>query len=332
MWSISRCLPLSVPLSLLFSSMASRRAFLPPATFLQSDRNANVTIDALVEGVPPLIAPVLFNDGADIVVVAKPGNVRCVPSSNNAGRHLSDNKHSHIDLATAVCRHFGVPDVPQSIVHRLDLATSGLVMFGLNRDATAFMHNEIRAKRVVKVYNALLAGHVGSIGETENITFPLMRDFRRTPFVTVPTRSYVSALAEAANKDCPPNPWLAKLLRTSNSSSITTETVCTPESHGYIQGKSKATLVSMLAVTGKTHQLRVMARQGYGTCIAGDQAYRNGGESGGLYESSREEEAEWAGDMCLNAKKIGFTHPRTKQWIWVECENKWDFSTTFTRQ
>ncbi len=60
--------------------------------------------------------------------------------------------------------------------------------------------------------------------------------------------------------------------------------------------------------TGRTHQIRVHM-SALGHPVAGDQVY---GRAGGKYKE--------LGGQCLHAKKIGFVHPRTKEYMEFESD------------
>lgn len=58
--------------------------------------------------------------------------------------------------------------------------------------------------------------------------------------------------------------------------------------------------------TGRTHQIRVHLSY-IGHAVAGDEVYGNG-------------KPKWLGGQCLHAKKIGFIHPRTGEYMEFESE------------
>ena len=124
------------------------------------------------------------------------------------------------------------------VVHRLDMATSGLFLMGRGmhqqlRLSTAFEH-----RQVGKRYEAVVAGHLGAPGEQGLITLPLMRDWPNRPRQKV-------------------DPALGR-------PSETRWTVLA------IEGDS--TRVALEPVTGRTHQLRVHL-QAIGHPILGDALY-----------------------------------------------------------
>ena len=58
--------------------------------------------------------------------------------------------------------------------------------------------------------------------------------------------------------------------------------------------------------TGRTHQIRVHMSY-IGHAVAGDEVYGNG-------------KPKWLGGQCLHAKKIGFVHPRTGEYVEFDSE------------
>ena len=69
--------------------------------------------------------------------------------------------------------------------------------------------------------------------------------------------------------------------------------------------------------TGRTHQIRVhMAYLGH--AVAGDEVYGNG-------------KPKWLGGQCLHAKKVGFVHPRTGEYMEFESELP-DYFTKFLKE
>ena len=108
-----------------------------------------------------------------LVVVNKPPGVLSVPGVNS--------QSSLLDL---VHQKFGqeVTDPASMIVHRLDMDTSGLLVFGRSTSVTKKLHAEFRDHKVTKRYDCLIMGHLpirdvdlSSTGCFE-IDLPLQRD------------------------------------------------------------------------------------------------------------------------------------------------------------
>ena len=87
---------------------------------------------------------VLYADD-DIVLVDKPAGLLSVP-----GRILKDSAFQRL--------LYEFPDL--SVVHRLDLDTSGLMVFANSRTAVAKLNRQFRERSVAKTYEALVFGRV----------------------------------------------------------------------------------------------------------------------------------------------------------------------------
>ena len=112
---------------------------------------------------------ILYHDD-DIVVVDKPANVQTAPGYIN--------KES---LATTISTAHNISRVDQMVVHRLDYATSGVIVFAKNEQASKHLHNLFRTpNRVEKVYKSIVAG---PFGETASgiVDLPIGRDNDRGP-------------------------------------------------------------------------------------------------------------------------------------------------------
>ncbi|KAL7577058.1 hypothetical protein ACA910_006799 [Epithemia clementina (nom. ined.)] len=69
------------------------------------------------------------------------------------------------------------------VVHRLDMDTSGLIVYALNENALSRLHDDFRTRNVKKTYQALLVGHL-LVGEME-IDLDLERDPDNLPFMRI---------------------------------------------------------------------------------------------------------------------------------------------------
>ena len=130
---------------------------------------------------------VVYED-SDIIVVDKPSGVLCVPGLYNKP-----------NLLHLVCQHIakenpaGEADIQvetksDMIVHRLDMDTSGLVVFSKTPVALRALNAAFRDRTVaVKEYHALLCGHLPEDWQSGNIHLPLQRDHRHPPFMRVAT-------------------------------------------------------------------------------------------------------------------------------------------------
>lgn len=121
---------------------------------------------------PPYLVPhtsepytVIYAD-ADLVLVRKPDLLLTVP-----GRHPLN----HDCLITRLQEEF--PDV--LLIHRLDLDTSGILVFARHRQAQAALARAFQERRVIKHYTAVVAGSVDK--EHGSIELPIARDWENRP-------------------------------------------------------------------------------------------------------------------------------------------------------
>ena len=252
---------------------------------------------------------VVYED-SDVIVVDKPSGVLCVPGINNKP-----------NLLQLVCQHMSKQTTtkvePQSnmIAHRLDMDTSGLVVFCKNTIALKKLQATFRDRTVaVKEYHALLCGHLPHDWTSGNIHLPLQRDHRHPPFMRVATpRS--EAEAQEAVKDLQTHGF-KKLVKKQPKPSHTEFRILERDYLEYpnvplLEGdpahgtgvktddeiiatttrettiRIPVTRVALTPHTGRTHQLRVhCAAMGYP--IVGDPAYGLYGEAqarGGVDET-----------------------------------------------
>ncbi len=121
---------------------------------------------------PPYLVPhsreeirILYRD-ADLLLVRKPDLLLSVP-----GRHPL-NKDS---LITRLQRDYPTA----SIVHRLDLDTSGIMVIPLNRESHAHISRQFQQRRVHKCYHAIVYGVVAP--DRGEIDLPIAPDWARRP-------------------------------------------------------------------------------------------------------------------------------------------------------
>jgi len=130
-----------------------------------SDRNMNANLcdEVLINGC-------LYKD-EDILVYCKPHNVQTAP-----GFMETDSLSSRVAIEynlTSVARD-------QLIVHRLDYATSGVLVFARNVAALTDLHSQFRLRKTYKRYSALVEGCFCNSLEGE-IDLPLTKDLENKP-------------------------------------------------------------------------------------------------------------------------------------------------------
>lgn len=131
---------------------------------------------------------VVYNDN-DLVIINKPSGLLTVP-----GLSSPDNALDRLLQAYPSAR----------VVHRLDMATSGLVMFALNYPAQRNLGKLFEQRKIAKRYTAVVDGHVLSC--CGDISAPLICDWENRPRQKVdwhrgkPSLTGYRVLEQAANK------------------------------------------------------------------------------------------------------------------------------------
>jgi tRNA pseudouridine32 synthase/23S rRNA pseudouridine746 synthase len=169
------------------------------------------------------VSVVVLHVDDDCVVVDKPSGLLSVPGR---GAHLQD------CLATRVQAEFG----DALVVHRLDMATSGLMLFARGAAAQRQLSRAFAQRDVHKRYVALVQGRV--LPDEGEIALPLIADW--------------------------PNRPLQKVDREHGKPSLTRWRV--------IDAQADRTRLELEPVTGRAHQLRVHLLA-IGHPILGDPLY-----------------------------------------------------------
>ena len=222
-----------------------------------------------------------------LLIVNKPAGLLSVPGR---GTDKADS------MTTRVQNEF--PDALS--VHRLDMSTSGLLLFARRENMHRLISRLFREHRVHKSYIAMVAGRM-KITEGE-INLPLGADWPNRPRQKVDFTSGKSALTRyrlLENTEGSEREIRGKEIQ-ENTKNI-----------GYLplpqyEPDSVASRVELEPVTGRTHQLRVhMAAIGHP--ILGDMLY------GGAASKA-------AGRLMLHARVLSFVHPFSEMSQTLICE------------
>lgn len=187
-------------------------------------------IRADASGFPGVLAdPRLLYSDEWILVVDKPAGLLSVQGRGPAG---DDCLHARVRRAW--------PDA--LVVHRLDMATSGLIVFGRGPEAQRRLSRAFERREVRKRYVAIVAGRAAPAEDWSEIDLPLAADWPNRPRQRVdqvagrPSRTRWRAVGDA------PGPW------------------------------GEGTRLALEPVTGRSHQLRVHL-MAIGHPIVGDALY-----------------------------------------------------------
>lgn len=209
---------------------------------------------------------ILYEDEA-YLIVNKPAGVPVHPSAN----HYLDS------LSNGICFYFNQIHLKKKIrpVNRLDKNTSGLVVFAKNEYIQECLIKQMKAKKFVKKYIAIVEGHLA--------------------------KRQGSICAPIARKE---NSIMERWVNQNGDTAITHYLVLTPERIEelfHFQGLAKTTnfdIVECTLETGRTHQIRVHLAH-IEHPLLGDTLY---GTSSSLISR-----------QALHCYNMKFVHPFTKQ-------------------
>ena len=238
-----------------------------------------------------------------LLVANKPAGLLAVPGRGEGKQDC---------LSARVQREF--PDA--LVVHRLDMATSGLVLFARGAEMQRGLSRLFEQRLVSKRYVAVVAGRLAQ--ETGEVNLPLICDWPNRPLQKVDheqgkpslTRYRVLGYGDAVR----PDPSTS--LRTKDNVegrktavSVDKPLIDRPSVHGSTgsprtEGGCDTTRLELEPVTGRSHQLRVHLAA-IGHPILGDALYGD---------------AASAPRLLLHACSLGFVHPRNGKSLSLACE------------
>ncbi len=217
---------------------------------------------------------IVYHDDA-IVVVNKPSGLLAIPGR---GPQKADSISSRMAL------RFPQASGPL-MVHRLDMATSGLMVLGLSPQSQRDLSIQFERREVDKVYHAVVGGIIEADGGRIELPFRLDPDNR-------PHQVY----------DEENGKWGETLWRVLSRNADSREVSATLETSGDVQEsfliRGPHCMLEFKPITGRTHQLRLHSahQRGLGSAILGDKLYGD---------------PTTAPRLLLHAKELSFNHPDT---------------------
>ncbi len=212
--------------------------------------------------IPELGAMAVLHADPQLLVLDKPAGLLSVPGRGPENADC---------LSARAQQHY--PDA--LVVHRLDMATSGLLVMARGAAAQRNLSRAFAERRVNKSYVAVVAGTLPLLPDWQDISLPLAVDWPRRPRSKVchdtgkPSHTRWRAVAHET--------W--------------------PETAGL-----PATRLELQPITGRSHQLRVHLMAA-GHPILGDGLYAEGSA---LAAAPR---------LLLHASHIALPHPATGEWL-----------------
>ena len=211
-------------------------------------------------------------------IINKPAGLLSVP-----GRVLKD----------SLLRRLEAVDDRVKLVHRLDMDTSGIMVFGLSASAQTHVSKQFIERTTQKRYEALLGGHIDlDIGAQLQIDIPVRYDPPNKPrHITDPE----------FKKQALTNLWLIAHETLSFESNVATSsdnTAKSLEQSDLTTTSISVSRVTLEPVTGRSHQLRVHALH-IGHAMIGDPIYATGAAR------------EAVPNLALFSKSLTLMHPKT---------------------
>jgi len=226
---------------------------------------------------------VLVYDDAHVVVIDKPSGISSVPY--DAGE-----TGTAMDLIRGAWRRMSKPatSVALHVVHRIDRATSGLLVFAKTKRAEIGLAAQLRAHTMERTYLCIAHGAVAS-GRIESMLVPDRGDGMRgsTTHADQGKRAVTHVAVLAGGGEAAPTRILA-------------DAAAGCQALARLRG---ATACAVRLETGKTHQIRIhLAESGHP--LVGEPVYIRDFEANGgrLLASPR---------LLLHAATLGFEHPIT---------------------
>jgi tRNA pseudouridine32 synthase / 23S rRNA pseudouridine746 synthase len=216
---------------------------------------------------PPMEPLTILHEDRDIIVVHKPPGLLSVSSQ----KHLDSVEYRLQERYKKIN-----PNLHVYVIHRLDLDTSGVIVFALRKKAERELKKQFMERQVKKEYRAIVLGHVHE--EDFLIDAPLKHQNKEE------------------NKGLPP---LSKVCLEHGRTAQTRVCVL---SRGLEQnGLGSWTHVALHPLTGRSHQIRVHMTH-LGHPILGDRFY------GGIISAgtTRYQNSHM---LHLQAQKLQFQHP-----------------------
>lgn len=219
----------------------------------------------------PLTLETLYED-RELAVICKPAGMLSVPGKEPGATSVYSIMRRKYPEATGPL-----------IVHRLDMATSGLMVIAKTEFAYHRLQEQFANHQIQKKYVAIVCAKGGSIQPEGLLSLPLMPDYLDRPRQIVNHEQGKEAITEY------------KVLGNAENNALGNK-----ES----EGNNQHLRLALYPQTGRTHQLRVHCahREGLNAPILGDPLY-------GCEKASR---------LYLHAESIRFTHPLSGKEIFIE--------------
>jgi 23S rRNA pseudouridine1911/1915/1917 synthase len=252
---------------------------------------------------------IVFED-SHLIVINKPRNLVVHPGAGTRGLPtVSDSLAAYLASKGEAMTGYDPGEARAGIVHRLDKDTTGLLVCAKSKAVHENLSAQFRDKTNLREYVALLWGVMREdVCEVESY---LSRDPKfRTRFTWTSVQEY-GKMAEAG-KDLSGYRWA--------KSTFSRQTV-----YG-----NALTLARVRLATGRTHQIRVHAKQ-LGLPVVGDKTYPAQVSLPGDFPADLRSFLAHLARHMLHAHVLGFTHPVTQKKIAFKASLPADFTEVLDR-
>ncbi|HBF06766.1 MAG TPA: RNA pseudouridine synthase [Gammaproteobacteria bacterium] len=229
----------------------------------------------------------IIHEDEAMLVINKPAWQLSVPGKN-------PNMVSAFDIAS---EYLGKPAF---VVHRLDCATSGLMIFAKTLDVQRKLHKSFRDRWVSKVYQAVLCTPPQQKSGT--IELPLNTDWPNRPKQMVDYQDGKEAKTFWSHASCGLKAGVESDLKAAMPNIIPFPVYLRP-------------------YTGRTHQLRVHT-QSLGHPIIGDRLYAQS------HYTSEPDNSKPFKRLYLHAESLYLQHPMTKKSVYFLAQDEFSFFKT----
>lgn len=248
--------------------------------------------DLLPENIP---LNIVYED-ADLLVLNKPAGMVVHPAHGNWTGTLVNALVYHFQHLPSMSASHSSPDVIRpGLVHRIDKDTSGLMVIAKTELAMAHLARQFFDHTIERTYNALVWG------------IPDPADGTITGYIG---RSLKDRKVMAMYDDETKGKWSVSHYKT-------------------LEPLTFASLVQCNLETGRTHQIRAHFKQ-IGHPLFNDATYGGDrllrGNPNGSFKAFVDNAFALIPRQALHAKSLGFTHPRTRQWMQFDSDLPSDFA------
>jgi len=241
--------------------------------------------DLITLTVPALTEPIIIAEEIPLDIRYEDGDLLIVNKPRGMVVHPAAGHYSGT-LVNALMHHCrdnlsGINGVARpGIVHRLDKDTSGLLLVAKNDKAHNALSEQLKNRLIKKEYHAVVHGRITQGGE---VNAPIGRSATDRKKMRVVSDNRLKSREAVTKYEVIAN---------------------------YAANDEAYTYLSLQLITGRTHQIRVhMAYIGHP--VAGDKTYGCG---------KPKKIDKILDGQCLHAKRVGFTHPRSGEYMEVDSE------------